>query len=181
MKTILLILTAFLIVSSSLGQAKDTGELKVKHVKEVKSTSAPVSRAEANAVFAKAWKALATGLKAKGTNPVKIPVDKNPITKNEVLAAFNAFVTQMRPMFKRSATRVAFNVARVRKDLDMKGFGKLIEEGFVMPVGPLVTGKNGTLSTFEFGDAVGVLMLRIADLAHLPSRKFTPALMPDGG
>jgi hypothetical protein len=181
MKTILFILTAFLIVSSSLGQGKDAGDLKVKHVKDVKSTNAPVTRAEAQAVFEKAWKALATGLKAKGANPVKIPLDKNPITKNEVLMAFNAFVKQSRPMFKRSATKVAINVAKVRKDLDLKGLGKLIEEGFVMPVGPLVVGKNGSLTTYEFGDAVGVLLLRIADLAHLPSRKFTPALMPPDG
>jgi hypothetical protein len=181
MKAICLVLIASAVVSISLGQTKSTDDSKKKHVKAVKSTSAPVTRAEARAVFEKAWKALATGLKVKGANPVKIASDSSPITKNEVLTAFKAVVTQVQPMFKRSATRVAFNAAKVRKDFDMASFGRLIEHGFVMPVGPIVTGKNGPVSTYEFGDAVGVLLIRIADLSHMPSRKFTPALMPPDG
>lgn len=165
----------------ALGQGKDEGgDIKLKQPKNVKSSSAPVTRAEANKVFEKAWKSLAKGLKAKGNNPVKLAADGKPVSKNEVLAAMKAIVTQVEPMFKRSATPVAFKASRLRKDLDQVAYGKLIKDGFVMPVGPLVVGDNGSLTTYEFGDAVGVMLVRIADLVHLPSRKFTPALMKGG-
>lgn len=181
MKIILVLILALISTSTVFSQGKGSNEPNMKQVKDVKSTSAPVTHAEAQAVFAKAWGALAKGLKAKGVNPVKLPSDKNPVTKNEVLSAFKAIVEQTRPLFKRSASKVAYNPSRVRKDMDLQRYGRLIQDGFVMPVGPIATGKDGGLSTFEFGDAVGVLLLRIADLSHMPSRKFSPGLMAPGG
>lgn len=179
MKPTLLFTIALLTTSIAFGQGHGADDEHHRlQTKVVKTSSAPVTHVEAQAVFAKAWKALGTSLKLKGVNPVKFPADSKPVTKNEVLVAFNSFVALTRPTFKRSASKVSFVRTRVRKDMDLKTFGKLIEDGFVMPVGPLAAGKNGSLTTYEFGDAVGVMLIRIADLAHLPSRKFTPALMP---
>ena len=173
MKQTSLLVTLFLAFSVAFAQ----GEPKQREVKQVKSTSAPVTHAEAEAVFAKAWKAFETGLKVKGKNPAVIPSDGKPVTKNEILTSFKALVVATKPMFKRSASKVKFDAKRLRKDMD-PSYLKLIEDGFVMPVGPLVIGKNGTVSTFEFGDAMGVIMIRIADLTQMPIRKFTPSLMP---
>jgi hypothetical protein len=163
-----------------LGQTKPVDDVKMKQPKNVRTTSAPVTHAEAAATLEKAWKSLSVGLKAKGQNPVNLPSDSTPITKNEVLKAFKSIVVQVEPMFKRSSTKVRLSPTRIRKDFDIALYKGLVENGFVMPVSPIMTGKNGTLSTYEFGDAVGVLLIRIADLTHLPSRKFTPALMPNG-
>jgi len=172
---------AILCCSFAIAQGKDEGgDVKPKQPKNVKTSSAPVTRAEAQKTFDKAWKSLAGGLKAKGANPVKITADGKPVSKNEVLSAIKAIVTRVQPLFKRSASPVNFNSTRLRKDMDQAAFSKLIKDGFVMPVGPLVVGKDGSLSTYEFGDAVGVMLVRIADLVHLPSRKFTPALMKGG-
>lgn len=173
------ILSVALLCSVSVGfaQQKDNPDFKKKEPRNVKATSAPVTHAEAKATFDKAWAALAKGLKFKGTNPVRLASDAKAVTKDEVLAAIKAMVGQVQPYFKRSASPVAFSSNRFRKDLDQKAYAKLVKDGFVMPVGPLVVGKNGTLTTAEFGDAVGVMIVRIADLAHLPMRKYTPALM----
>lgn len=176
MKAMLLAIAVFS-TSISFGFEQQQDGPKMKQQKDVKSSTAPVTHAEAKATFEKAWKALVRGLKVKGANPVVMVSDKNPVTKDEVLAAFRAIVSQAQPKFKRSATPVTFKLTRLRKDLDQSKYGKLIKDGFVMPVGPLVVAKNEPLTTFEFGDAVGVLLVRISDLIHMPSRKFTPDLM----
>ncbi len=167
------VLTAALVVA----QDKPADKLKHQKAKPIKSTTAPVTHAEAKTVLDLAWKSLTTGIKVTGPSPVILKSDKNPITKNETLVAFKQIVTRVESTFKRSASPVNFNPQRLRKDLDQAALGKLIKDGFVMPTGPIVTGKDGKVSTFDFGDAVGVLLVRIADLAHLPSRKFSPALM----
>lgn len=176
MKAMLLIIAA---VSASMAFAQADGP-KMKPPKDVKTSTAPVTHAEAKMTFEKAWKSLGSGLKVKGPNPVAMVSDKKPITKDEVLVAFKAIVSHVAPKFKRSATPVKFKSNRLRKDLDQTQFGKLIKDGFVMPVGPIVIGKNGPVTTLEFGDAVGVLLVRISDLIHMPSRKFTPDLMKSG-
>ncbi|MEI8283222.1 MAG: hypothetical protein WCG75_12515 [Armatimonadota bacterium] len=163
--------------SLALGQDQAPDKLNHPKTKPVKSTTAPVTHAEAKTVFDLAWKSLTTGIKVTGPNPVTLKSDKSPITKNETLIAFKQIVTRVESTFKRSASPVNFNPQRLRKDLDQATLGKNHEDGFVMPAGPIVTGKDGTVSTFDFGDAVGVLLIRIADLAHMPSRKFSPALM----
>jgi len=176
MKPVCLVI-GVLAATLAFGQEKPTDKLKHEKAKPVKATTAPVTHAEAKAVFELAWKSLANGLKATGPNPVTLKSDKSPITKNETLIAFKQIVSRVEPSFKRSASPVSYNPQRLRKDLDQATLGKLITDGFVMPAGPTVTGKDGTLSTFDFGDAVGVLLIRIADLAHMPSRKFSPTLM----
>lgn len=171
-------LAILLCTGLALAQEKvQGGDFKTKQPKNVKATTAPVTRAEAAKVFGKVWTAFATGLKVKGANPVKLTADNKPITKDEVLASIKSLVASTSPTFKRSASPTPFKPTRFRKDLDQVAYAKLVKDGFVMPVGPLVTGSNGPVSTFEFGDAVGVMIVRIADLAHLPSRKFSPSLM----
>ncbi|MBI1333306.1 MAG: hypothetical protein GC165_10555 [Armatimonadetes bacterium] len=178
----LAILVSLLLCGLAFGQGDDSGvkDPKMKQPKVIKATTAPVTHAEAQKTFDKMWAAMAKGLKVKGSNPVALASDAKPITKNEVLAAMQKVVDQVTPMFKRSATPAAFVPARFRKDFDQTAFTKLVKDGFVMPYGPLVTGSNETVSTHDFGDAVGTLMVRISDLVHLPSRKYSPALM-DGG
>ena len=158
-------------------QGTERGQLKKKTEKVVKVSAAPVTHAEAQKTFERVWKTLSKGLKAKGPNPVKLSADGQPVTKDEVLQSIKVVVAQVEPLFKRSASPLAFKPQRFRKDLNQGAYSKLVRDGFVMPVGPLVVGKNGPLSTYEFGDAIGVLLVRISDLVHMPTRKFSPNLM----
>ena len=177
----ILIAVVLMIGSYAAAQVQGAGEVKMRKPKDVRSSAAPVTHAEANAVFAKAWQSLVTGLKVKGANPVKMAMNQAPVTKNEILAAFKSMVTQVQPMFKRSASPARYKPERLRRDLDQANYAKLIRDGFVMPVGPLVVGRDGTVSTHEFGDSVGVMLIRIADLIHMPSRRFSPDIMGGKG
>ena len=129
MKAIALI-TGLLLASIAFSQAEDPDSVKMRQPKDIKLSATPVSHAEAKMIFEKAWKSLAVGLKVKGNNPVKLANDVNPISKNEVLGAIRAIVTQVEPMFKRSATPVPFRPERLRKDLDQASCQKRIRQGF---------------------------------------------------
>ena len=76
---------------------------------------------------------------------------------------------------------MSFKPERFRKDFDQASYLKLVRDGFVMPVGPLVVGKDGPVSTNEFGDSIGVLLIRISDLVHMPNRQYSPDLMGGKG
>ncbi len=171
-----LVLLAFCL--SWVAVAQDQGEFRKPTTKEVKVSAAPVTRAEARKVLDRAWTVLAKGLKLKGAAPFSLVADATPVTKNEVLAEFARLVTVSAAGYKRSPRPSRFDAARLRKDGDSAQMTALVSKGLVMPLGPLVTGKNGTISTVEFGDAVGVLMARLADLCHLPSGQYSPNLIP---
>ena len=158
--------------------AQDQGEFKKPAPKAVKASSAPVTRAEARKVLDRAWTVLAKGLKLKGPSPFTLVADSSPVTKNEVLAEYARLVQVSSASFKRSPRPSSFDASRLRKDGDSAQIVALVSKGIVMPLGPLVTGKNGTLTTAEFGDSVGVLVARLSDLCHLPSAQFSPNLMP---
>lgn len=158
--------------------AQEQGEFKKSVSKTIKSTSAPVTRAEARKVLDRAWTVMVKGLKLKGAAPFKLVSDSTPISKNEMLAEMDLLLKATTPFFKRSPRPATFDAARLRTDGDLAKMKFMVSKGLVMPLGPLVTGKNGPLTTEEFGDAVGVLMVRIADLCHLPSTTYSPNLMP---
>jgi hypothetical protein len=149
----------------------------VKIAKEV--TKKPVTRVEATKTLNKVWASVAKGLKISGSYKNALPADATAITKDEVLARFESLVTEMTDHFKRSPRLVALRPERYRKDMD-KRFYPLVAKGFVSPFSPLTTGKNGTLTPKEFGDAVGILMVRLVDLCHQPSSKYSPNLMGGG-
>lgn len=172
------LLVLFAIVATIGVHAQDNSEFKKPTTKVVKATTAPVTRSEARKVLDRAWTVLAKGLKLPAASPAKLVGSAEPVTKNEVLSEFVRLVNASAKEFKRSPRPANFDPKRLRTDGDSTQLKFLVSKGLVMPLGPLVTGKNGTMSTAEFGDAVGVLVARLADLCHLPSTQFSPNLMP---
>jgi hypothetical protein len=170
-----------LVAATAMAQIGEQKEFKPKATKTVKASDQPVTRAEAAKTFEKAWKALGRGLKIQGAAPYKIAADNKPVTKDEVLGAVLAITNAAKPHFKRIPVSAKYDAKKFRTTFSQPKFLPLVKLGFVMPYGPLVTGKTTTVTPYEFGDAVGVMLIRIADLAHLPSRKFSPALMDAGG
>ena len=147
MKKIAAVVSVILLASFAMSQDQDGGDIKRKQVRDVKVSNAPVTHAEAKKIFDKAWNAIAKALKLKSANPVKMTSDGKPVTKDEVLSSMKSIVSLVSPSFKRSASPVKYDQTRFRKDLDSGAFGKLVKDGFVMPVGPLVMGSNGPGST----------------------------------
>jgi hypothetical protein len=175
MKSFLLLIVFF---AATLVVGQDTGEFKKPTMKPVKVTSAPVTRAEARKVLDRAWMVLAKGLKMPAASPLKLVGSAAPVTKNEILAEFSLLANASAKHFKRNPRPSNYDATRLRSDAESAQLKFLVAKGMVMPLGPLVTGKNGTLTTAEFGDAVGVLIARLADLCHLPSTQYSPNLMP---
>lgn len=172
-----LISVALLVVAATTSFAQDGGqEFKKPQPKSVKTSTAPVTRSEANKVFGKLWTALSEGLSIKKANPVKFADLKGNITRNEVVVAIQSVVSATEASYKRSPRKAVFDRKRIRSDFDQKKYLKLIDEGFISPYGPLTTGKVDQLTTKEFGESIGQVLVRIADLCHLPSRKFSPFL-----
>lgn len=163
------------VCSVGFGQAGNS-EFKKPTVKVVKSTAAPVTKSEAKKTFDKVWLALTDGLSIKGKNPVKLQVVPGTVTRNEVVQAIQVLVSSTESFYKRSPKKAVYDRNRIRTDFDQSKFGKLIDEGFISPYGPLTTGKVDQLTTKQFGEAVGQVLVRVADLCHLPSRKFSPFL-----
>jgi hypothetical protein len=151
-------------------------EFKKPQTKAVKVSNAPVTKSEAKKVFDKLWNALSEGLAIKGPNPVKFSDAKGNVTRNEVVVAIHSIISATEASYKRSPRKLVFDRKRLRKDFDQAKHLKLIEEGFISPYGPLTTGKIDQLTTKQFGESVGQVLVRVADLCHLPSRKFSPFL-----
>lgn len=54
---------------------------------------------------------------------------------------------------------------------------RLVRGGFTGRQGPLVSGPGPSMRLGDFGDAIGYFLLRLAELTHVPSSRFSPALM----
>jgi hypothetical protein len=140
---------------------------------------APVTQAEAAAVFTKADQVMKSVIKYKATAPA-FPASTAIATRGQVLRHLNALVEAVQPKFKFKLPRQPSAPAVISfKDPALKQMAERLESlGFIDRYGPLVTSKAEGLQPDDFGDAVGYFIARIADMTHMPSWKFTPFLMP---
>jgi hypothetical protein len=144
------------------------------------STSLPVTHIEAKKVLEKAILSLNKGIKLSIPMSLGFANDKNSVTKDEVLAVFRNILDAAENKFVRNPRPYKFKQERLRKDLANQ-YHELIRKGIVTPYGPLTTKGNGTLTPKEFGDITSFMMVRIIDLCHQPTQKFSPDLMRPGG
>lgn len=142
-----------------------------------------VTRQEATAVFKRVATALRifTGGRVKSFAPAFQPT--GVLTRTELVKEFDRVFETAKPYFKFAPRPVKFD-ARVFsvKDADArKKLDKLVLWGCVARIGPVATAPKDELALAEFGDAVGFLLVRIAELTHTPSSKWTPAMMHGDG
>lgn len=145
---------------------------------------APVTRAEAAATF----KDVETALRIFSNGKLKTFAPKwgapGTVTRAEVILAFDKAFEQLRPSFKFTPRMVKFDPAVLRPgdDSARKTLEKLVSWGCVSRLGPLATNAEPTIELAQFGEAVGFLLVRFAELTHTPSSKWSPAMMyGDGG
>ncbi len=145
---------------------------------------APVTRAEAAATFKDVETALRifSGGKVKGFAPKW--GTPGPATRAEVILAFEKAFEQLRPQFKFTPRMVKFDpsVLRPVDTAARKPLEKLVAWGCISRLGPLATDAAPSIGLADFGEAVGFMLVRLAELTHTPSSKWTPAMMyGDGG
>lgn len=129
-------------------------------------TRAPVTRAEGRAVFVRLQRIADRAL--GGKYPAGEPGfagSPAPLASALVVAEFGRLALRYRGDFR-----------RVPAGLGPKPGVQALR--LVSPTGPIAIGRKA-LTTGEFGDAVGYFLVRLADLTHTPSHRFSPDTMPD--
>ena len=144
---------------------------------------AQVTVGEANAVLDKVDAAVRKVLKMAPAEPAT-DKSKQPVTRAQVIAKLDALFESYRPSFQytprpfRTAPEVA---AKFNPDPAVRAkIEKLARWGCIGPVGPLVTGPGETLSTAQFGEAVGYFISQVAALTYFADPKWVPTLQPPG-
>jgi hypothetical protein len=151
-----------------------------KAPKKVAATSAPVTQAEAKTAFTKAERVLraALNLPAKGSSP--LTAGPRPVTRAQVVGEFNRLYKMVLPSAKLTPRPVKFDQARLRMTgASRADLVKLVRLGAIAPIGPVAAGRKDSLTVAEFGDALGYFLVRMAEITHMPSRKWTPALQDE--
>lgn len=168
---------------ATIGEAQ--GTLGESPTRRVQSSDAPVTHREASAVIARMEQIIRSVVlrsSAKGTS--KIASSNSPVQRTEIVKEFNRLFELCRPKFKFTPDMVSYDAKAftVGNDANMKAIaGKLVNWGSVGKVSPLVASSKPTVTVAELGDAVGFFLLRMSELTHTPSVKFSPPMMHDGG
>jgi hypothetical protein len=168
-----------LIGGAVLAQEKPDGKSKPYVPRKVVLSPEPVTRDEARKIIEKVNKAFVKVMPR--LKPVKPSLTgTQPVTRTEIITQFNKLFEMAKAEFKFTPRKVAYNASVISvKDPEAKTkVQNLIAWGCVDKVGPLATSDKETLGVLEFGDAVGLLVARVAELTHTADPRFSPDLMP---
>ncbi len=159
------------------GLAQDRPVRKKKPISTSVSSQSPVTQAEAEATFTKVGSVY---LSLLHLNPPKFNVKSPaiPVTRSDVILMLSKLYQIAEPKFIVTPTPVKVDMPRVKVDSPAAKSEclKLIQKGCVANYSRLATGPGTTLTVYEFGDAVGIFLARIAEMTHMPSSKWTPYL-----
>jgi hypothetical protein len=146
------------------------------------ASGGPVTQAEALAVFQRAEKVLRSVVKIRGGSATKLSAAKAPVKRAQVIQEMDRLFALAKPAFKLTPKRVKLTgVAFTVKDsAALTSVKRLASWGFVARLGPIATSSSDTLSVTEFGDAIGFFLLRMSELTHMPSTKWSPYLQSGG-
>lgn len=122
--------------------------------------------------------------KVLNQRPLSLPAETSaaPATREDVIRIFDRLFEKFKPAFKFTPRFVKYDpaVLTIPKNKPERAMlEKLIRWQFVAKVGPIAAGNKNTLTLEEFGDALGFFTLRVADLTHLPSARWSPYLQTD--
>ncbi|MDI9639683.1 hypothetical protein QPK87_04920 [Kamptonema cortianum] len=119
--------------------------------------------------------------KVIGLPPAPLSKAKDGVaSRREIVAMFDQLFKHYQPKFRVSPRPYAVDsVAIEERNSDPRTratLKKLVEWGFVSPVGPLVTNSTDTMTAAEFGDALGFFFTQALYVAHQPDPRWTPDL-----
>lgn len=157
---------------ASLGATQDGMQSMQK--RNAAPVSGAVTQAEVAAVFRRVESTFFRLTRVKSTLP-SMPSSTNAAQRGEILNRMVRLVDELKGEFKFTPKRVLYDASTFTvKTPGRAQIERLIGWGFVAKTSPLVTGSHETLTTAEFGDAMGLFISRLADLTHTPSSKWSP-------
>lgn len=173
----LLLFGLVLLATPGFAQASKEGLARSTAAPKATVSNGPVTQAEARSTAKRMEGSLRDILSIKTFPPTQLVAASKPVTREMVVADFARLYQAVRPTVKLTPVPVKFSESRFRVSAKLKPeLSRLVKLGFVAPYGPLATSKKATLSVAEYGDAVGFFLSRVAEVTHMPSRKWTPAL-----
>lgn len=180
MKRILPILMVLLIGCSGTAQEK-TSLSSAKAKPKTDLSKSVLTKKDMSEAIAKIDKAASKVLSIK---PLALPTESStsPATREDAIVVFNKLYENVKPSFKFTPRFVNYNPAVLtidKKKPERAMLEKLIKWQFIAKVGPIAAGKKSTLTLEQFGDALAFFTLRIADLTHVPSARWSPYLQTD--
>ncbi|HXH61017.1 MAG TPA: hypothetical protein VNI20_06625 [Fimbriimonadaceae bacterium] len=141
--------------------------------------AAPVTKAEAEAAIGKVDSAIRKVIGLPAAEAKKV-TDSTPISRAEFVKRLDSMFESYRPKFQYTPRPFHTDPAVVAKFNQDPGVQKRIDKlarwGCLAPVGPVVVGPGDTLTTSEFGDALGYFMSQIASLTYFADPKWVPNL-----
>jgi hypothetical protein len=113
------------------------------------------------------------------------PGSAAPAKREEIVAEMARLFELCRPTFKYTPRFTNYkpeSIGLAKASRQRQNLEKLIKWGAVAKTDPFVASKQETVSLALFADSFGLFLIRIADLTHTPSSKWSPYLVPpDGG
>jgi hypothetical protein len=166
-------------VGMSVVFSQGAGEIKAKpyEPRKIVLSPQPVTKDEAKKIFARVSQSIAKVMPGLRISTSQLSGAK-PVTRQEIVTEFDKIFQMCKPEFKFTPKKVNYNPALLTiKEKSAKAkLQNLIAWGCVDKVGTLATAKKDTLGVLEFGDAVGFLTARVAELTHMPDPRFSPDL-----
>lgn len=166
-------LTLVLCLSACLGAAQ--GESLKKRVAQGNASSV-VSQLDASVAFDRVETVL---FRLTGLNTVlpRIPASALPVRRGDIITRFDRIFELLKPKFNFTPRKIKFDpksLAFSPTHPQRAAVEKLIRWGCISKSSPLATSKNDAVRAADFGEALGVFMMRIADLTHKPDPRFSP-------
>jgi hypothetical protein len=114
------------------------------------------------------------GLPAAPAAP--LPEGSTAASRQQIVRGLHRVFFVARPKFRYTPFPSPIDAVRYRGQPAGEQIRELVEWGALAPTGPLAIGPGETVALRDFGEALGFLFIRLADLTHTASAKWSPKL-----
>jgi hypothetical protein len=166
--------------------AQDAGENPKLTRKAVPESTAKMVLTQGELVFNvnRLEKVLRRVAGLSAAKPIPAPAQPDaPATRTQVISQLHRLFEDSSAKFKYTPRMINFQpevFTLPAGSAPRKQAEKLVRWGFMNRVSPVLTGKSESVSLKDFGETMGLFVIRSSDLLHVPSSKFSPYLMPGG-
>ncbi len=171
------IVAACLVSVAVAQQETQPGKAKAYEPRKIVITPQPVTKQEAGKIFLQVNSAIAKVMPKLRPMPIHLAGEK-PVTREEIVNELDKIFQMAKPEFKFTPRKVSYDPSLLTiKDKGTRTkLEKLISWGCVDKVGTLATSSKDTMGVMDFGDTVGLMTARVAELTHMPDPRFSPDL-----
>ncbi len=169
----LVIIGSVLFASCAYGQGDSLERRKIGA-----SLETPATQAEASVALSRLDRVLSRVVGVAIDLP-KMPMGDLPVKRTDIIARFDRLFELCKPQFRFTPKKINFDPKLLSLPIGHPQRGmleRLVKWGCVGKTTALSVNKADSISAVELGDAIGLFVLRIADITHRPDPKFSPII-----